>query len=256
MIKELDAVFGAEEPEVEAPLVEEPKVDAEAETEQSAPDPKPEAEQVPEQPAVKDEPERMIPLAAHLDERDRRKAERDRADRLERELAEERARHAHKPDAEVPDPIDDPNGFTGYLQQQIQAAEMNSRFNLSETLAREKHGAETVDAVMQWGLQKANENAAFKADLLRQPDPIGWAIRQHKRDEIVNQIGDNDVDTFVKNYVATNAERLGLSSSPPPQHAASQPATPPRSLASSPATGDLRDVPTGPMAALEAVFKP
>jgi hypothetical protein len=222
--------------------------------EPSAPEPQPEP--APE-PAAKEDDQRTVPLATLLDVRDER-------NELKRRLAEMEARQAPPSEpAQMPDPTDDPQGYASWLDSRVQQAEVATRFQTSDLIAKQQHGAEVVEAAGAWAMERAKTDPVFASAYMREAHPIDWIVRQHKRDGLLSQIGDRSLDDFVKEYVAQNGEKLGLTApnaavvipAPAGAQQAPKPASPPQSLASAPSRGGaVKDIPTGPMAALEAVF--
>jgi hypothetical protein len=195
----------------------------------------------------------FVPLSAVLDEREKRKA-------LEARIAQfEQERQTQQPSI---DPFDDPEGFarqqTGQVQEQMTAM----RFQFSDQFAREKHGPDSVDAAIAWAGERARADQVFAASYMQQQDPIGWIVQQHKRDGMLSQIGDRSIDDFVKDYIAKNPALVGqIASVADPAPAVVQPkqaATPvkvPRSLATQGSgPSDVREVATGPLAGVDAVF--
>lgn len=193
----------------------------------------------------------------YLDEKAKRKAAEDRAAALEARIQQfERQNPPQIPSAA------DPEAFAQYIQQQ----KTDLAFDMSETMAREKHGDEPVTQAMDWALQRAQQSPAFAAEYLKQKHPIDWAVKQHKRDALMSQVGD-DPDAFVRRRAA----ELGLISGTPPQTeaqpsqaASPQPAptptpqapAPTRSIANATSAGGLQVVPPqGEFAVLELAHK-
>lgn len=204
-------------------------------------------------PEPKHEP---VPLATFLDIRDKLKA-------AEKRLAElDRA----QPSQPVPSATDDPEGYAAYLNDIANATRINTRFEMSEALARDKHGDDTVQQAMDWAMEQAKTSPAFAAEYVQQKHPIDWAVKQQKRHALLTTIGD-DPEAYI---AAEIAKRLAASPAPTPEPqqaspAASPPqvATPapapaaPRSIASAPAAGASQHVtPSGPGSAFEATFSP
>lgn len=210
-----------------APVVEAPKVEA----------PKPE-------PA-------HIPVTALLDERDKRQ-------RAERERDELRAQVQPK---NIPSFQDDPEAFAQHLAQETQRVAVGERFNTSEFVAREKHGDEPVTSAMDWGMQRSQESPAFAAEYLKQKHPIDWVVRQHKRDRLVNEIGENDEAYVRRRYAELNptAAPIPVPQAPAaqaaPQPAPPQQPLPTRSLASATSAGGVQVNPVpGEAEAFKATF--
>ncbi len=243
----IEEVFNgtSEEPQPEA--IEQPPVEA-VET----PEPQVEEPKEPEQPEpTVQEESRHVPLATFLDQRDELK-------RYKQELEALRQQNQPKP-IEAPDPLDDPQGYAEYQDRKIDERMTQQRFQISDTIARQQHGADTVDAAAQWAAERAQRDPAFAMSYMRQDHPIDWIVQQHKQDQLLTEIGGNVDDWFTR-----EAAKRGFVAAPDPnaaapavapQQMAPAPVTPPRSLASIPGAGGVTDVPTGPMAALGSVFK-
>jgi hypothetical protein len=186
--------------------------------------------------------------------------------RAEDENAALKAKQTPAAPVQVPSFKDDPDGFAAHLADQTNRTAMSTRFDVSELTSREKHGDEIVSAAMDWGMQRSQESPAFAAEYLKQRNPIDWAVRQMKQAKLVEEIGD-DADKFA----ISRAEKLGYVKAPAPAApaapaaqsqpqpaaaAAPQPAlepAPTRSIASAPSAGGPSTVPTGPLAAFEAL---
>lgn len=197
----------------------------------------------------------------YLDEREKRQAAEARAKRAEEQLAE----HNRKP-VEVPSFQDNPEALAHYIEQQ----KTSLAFDMSETMAREKHGDEPVTSAMSWAAQKCEAEKArlgfspFAVEYLKQKHPIDWAVKQQKRDAMMGEIGD-DLEGYVARKIAEHAAApktnepqaaAPVSTQPAaqaPQQSANPP--PPRSLASAPSAGGLNTVvPAGEFAALDDMF--
>lgn len=215
-------------------------------SERPAPEPAPEAlEQLAEAPAPEPvvepapaiEPapvealkeQHAIPIATALQWRDEAKE-------LKRWKEQQEAQA--KP-AATPDPFDDPAGYAASVEAKVGEQVSNLRFQMSDQMARQVHGAETVDAAVQWAQEKANADPLFAASYMRDANPIDWIVRQHKRDALLSEIGDNKDDWFAREaatrgYVPQSAAQP--MAAPIPVVAQTQPAVkppaPPRSIAS------------------------
>lgn len=216
----------------------------------------PETEPVVEAPAEEAPQERedkSVPLATFLDMRDKQKDAERRAADYERQLAEARASQQQRP--QIPDPFDDPTGFAAYQNQSVQEAVMGQKFETSDLIARQSHGDETVEAATAWAMEKAKANPVFAAEYMKERHPIDWIVRQHKRDSLMQQVGE-DPDEFVRR----RAVELGLTASPTPptvvapQPTVTAPKAPPRSLVNAPSHGGVSEVPLGKLAGLDTVF--
>lgn len=225
-----NAIAPAAEPAAEpetpvepTPPPPEPEPSAPAEPAQvPAPEPAPAA------PEVKQPEAGAIPITALLDEREKRRA-------AEAELAQFRAQQQQP--AEVPDRYEDPEGFEAYQQQQTQRALLNTRLDLSEDMARERHGDELVDKARDWAIQRFKENPAYHAEVLSKRNPYAHVVAEFQRHDALNRIGDpSRIDAFLA-WEAAQAQLAATppGAAPPPP----SPAIPPRSLASAPSAGGV-----------------
>lgn len=217
------------------------------------PDPTPEPEPNPEA-APQPQPQQrqdsgFVPIAAMMDERDKRRA-------LEQEVAQ--LRQAQPQPRTAPDPFDDPHGFAEHQNTMVEQRLAQERFAMSDMFARQQHGAETVDKAVEWAQQRAQQDPTFAASYMRQANPIDWIVQQHKRDDMLGQIGDRSMDDFVRDYMAKNPDKFPAPAVAAPAVVTQQaipPAKPPRSLATQGSgPSDVRDVATGDLAAVDAVF--
>lgn len=203
-----------------------------------APDPAPLAEApVPVPPAP--EPGH-VPLAAMLDERDKRQ-------KLEAEVAEFRRLQAQQQSQrQAPDPYEDPVAHT-------QNAVLNAKLDMSEEMARGKHGDELVEKAREWAMAKMGQSPAFQQEVLSNRHPYEFAVQAFQRDQIVSQLKPSDLEQF-KAWQAAQAAIQSLPAAAPA--AIPQPvAAPPRSLASATSAGGVQHVPTGPGQAYDALFR-
>jgi acetolactate synthase small subunit len=176
-----------EETNLEEALSDETTATEAVETPTPEPVAEPEQQEQPE--AAEVEGGVTVPLKALQAERDERKA-------LARELAEfKQSLIQQQPKAEpepIPDPIEDPQAFAEYTQRQInqsvQTVEQryeNQRLNLSEAHAVKAHGQEAVEAMKSWF---KDQPAPLQQEVLAQADPYDYAVQQHKRQSLTDQL--------------------------------------------------------------------
>lgn len=210
-------------------------------------------EAAPVVPAV-DDPEKApvsrSDFKGYLDERDKRQKLEAEAKTLREQIAAFQNRQPqHIPSAS------DPEAFAQYVEQ----TKTNTVFDVSETMAREKHGDEPVAQAMDWALQKAQQSPAFAAEYLRQKHPIDWAVKQQKADKLVSEIG-NDPEAYKARIIAEHLASIAANptqAAQPLQAATPNPSVPrpPRSLASQPNAGAPpanAEVPDNPLEMLTA----
>ena len=175
-------------------------------------------------PEVKPEPGH-VPMAALLDERDKRKA-------LESRLAEFERMQA----PQAPDPNLDPVAWQQHQLQGVHQAVIDTRLNMSEVAAKRHYGAELTEAAKTWALDQFQANPAFQAQVLNNPDPYDYAITAYQRDQIASQV---TVDDF-KAFSAWKTAQAQVAAAPA---ATPQSAPVPRSIASTPSAGGGGTVP-------------
>lgn len=172
----------------------------------------------------------------YLEEREKRQA-------LERRLKELESR-APIEQPQIPSVQTDPAAWEAYQQQLVQQTRTSTIFDVSETMAREKHGDEPVSQAMEWAMERAQQSPAFAAEYLRQKHPIDWAVKQQKRDVVMSKIGD-DPDAWVRARYAELSAATPNQAAQPFQAASPQSAAapaqavpqPPRSIATATAAG-------------------
>lgn len=203
-------------------------------------------------PATPEPKHEAIPLPVFLDMRDKLKA-------AERRLAEAEAQR-QQPQQQVPSATADPEGYAAYLETIANSTRINTRFEMSEALAREKHGDDTVQKAMDWAMEQARTSPAFAAEYLQQRLPIDWAVKQQKRHALLTAIGD-DPEAYIASEIAKRQAVQAPTQPQPatpaaarPQQVAQPAPSAPRSIASAPAAGSQHHVPTGPGTAFEATF--
>jgi hypothetical protein len=153
-----------------------------------------------------------------------------------------------------PSVFEDEGAFQAYQAQQLQSTALNIRLDLSEDMARGKHGDDKVNAVQQWFAEKAQQSPTFRQEVLAQRNPYEYAIALQERETALATINTDDFAAFQ----AWKAAQSGQAPAIPP--ASAQAAAPPvkaptPSLASASSAGGFQHVPTGPGQAFDALFK-
>lgn len=184
----------------------------------AAPQPQPEPAPPPAQPESG-----HVPLAAVLDEREKRQAAERRAQALERQIAERTATQ------EAPSIYDDPEGYQRDVDARLAASQYQIREEMSGRFAVQLHGQEALDAAKAWGHEAAKGDPTFGTRFMNQADPFAWLIAEHKRDTI-----SRDPEAFARNWAAQNGYQLA--GSPPPAGAPqAQPQAQPQAPSAAPA---------------------
>lgn len=218
--------------------VEEP-VEDETEVEAAAPEPEPEGEQAApeaeaeapadkgEEPAPPAEPakddSKSVPLAVV-------QAEREKRQRLERELEQLRAQQAQAPkDQPKPDYYADPEGVLNAHAKQTHMAMLEERKKISRFMAEKDFGPELVQEAFEY----FDRNPSQSVELLNHPSPFHAAVEHYKKAKMVDEIT-TDPDAYRARIIAEwqqeQATQLQQAQRP-------KPAAPPKSLATSAAIG-------------------
>lgn len=192
-----------------------------------------------------------------LDEREKRQKAEARLADLEREIQQSRR-------SQIPSDTDPE------VAQRIHGARTDAIFTTSERWAKKEHGEETVNTAMEWALHRAQQNPSFAAEYLKQDHPIDWAVKQQKRDALLNQFT-ADPEAYIQQRIADHLAKTGQApaaipqtEAQPSQAASHQPASDPppqaqaptRSIANATSAGGLQVVPPqGEFAALDMVHK-
>src|SRR5262245_21441749 len=211
---------------------------------QPAPQPAPTPEAKPIEPG-------HVPLAAMLDEREKRQ-------RIERDFEAFKKQH-QQPPKPPPSPYDDPDAYARHVDARMAQLEQNMRLDYSEERTGDKHGAQLLTDAKAWGEKLAQGEAMqgstrFIDTFLNHPKPFEWLVAQFKRDKFLSDVGD-DPDAYVRRRYAELNQPGGQPGSPQPTPQA-KPFAAPKTIAGTPsaAGAGARSIPVGPSAAFETVF--
>lgn len=139
----------------------------------------------------------VVPRGAYEKERARRQNWVERASRAEAERDAltkqlEEARKGPPPSSTPPprqfEPIDpawDPEGYT----RRVQGVVLNERLNVSEMMAVDKHGKDTVDAETAYFQKRAAADPRLFAELYSKPHPYQWMIDTNATAKLHEEIG-------------------------------------------------------------------
>lgn len=158
-----------------------------------------------------------IPIAALLDEREKRKENERKVEELNKRIAEYEAKAAPKPDF-----FTDPEAALAAAQRAAQAAAINTKLETSRFLAEEKYGAEKVQAAYEF----FDKNPHLSAPLLSSPSPFHAAVKEYEKHQAMTEIGE-DPAAYRARVEAEIRERILAE-----YNVQTKPATPPPSLAS------------------------
>jgi hypothetical protein len=151
-----------------------------------------------------------------------------------------------------PDPYEDPEGYTAH--QEDQRIAINAQW--SQRLAVATHGEDAVNRAQQWAADRFERDPVFRQQSLAHPDPFGFAIVEHQREQALQMFTDPKT---LESFRAWQAAQMGQppaaqQPAPAPSPGVPQPTAPPPSIASAPSAGGVQHVPSGPGQAFSAVI--
>ena len=201
----------APEPEPQTPAPAPSEAPQAAPEPKAAPKPPAESKAAPEPTEDDGEPsdrldhdgQTYIPRQAFDRERQRRQDWKEKAARLEGQIAEmqrqqqEAQRAASQPPPQpiyrqpAPDPAADPHGYANYVGQQQVQVQLNHQLNVSEMLLREKIGDDKVSEYVNEFKELAARDQSLYPKLYSQPHPYAWMQREVERQRVLRDVGDD-----------------------------------------------------------------
>lgn len=135
-----------------------------------------------------DKPEKTgeVPIAALLDEREKRQAYERELTQLRQQMAEKKA------PVEVPDPLDNTDGFVGHIDQKLQGALSQTRIEMSQEFMRMTH--EDYDSAEAKFVTMVQENPALAQQMQAATLPAKFVYDTVKKAEKLEQL--QNVDEF------------------------------------------------------------
>lgn len=200
--------------------------------------PAPGAEPAPEAAPADQQQHGFVPIAALLDERDRRQASEGEAERLRqwRQQEEERARRQQ---TQVPDRVEDPEGYEAHREAVINEQFRVMHRTASKRFATMEHGQDAISAAEKWYDEKGRHDPFFNQKVWTSDDPYGVVIAEWKRSQFLEKADPNEYDAFLV-WKAQQAAQAPAAAPPAAGAPSAPPAapTPPRaSLAGGPSAG-------------------
>ena len=170
-----------QEPEViEETTAEAPEAEAVEEVEEAVTE---EPEGLPTEP---DKPEKTgeVPIAALLDEREKRQAAQRELDQLRKQLSEQAPKQA------IPDPLDDGEAYAGHINQVVEGKLAQSRIAMSQEFMRMTH--EDYDTAEAKFIQMAQENPALIGQMQAATLPAKFVYDTAKKAEKLEKLENVD----------------------------------------------------------------
>lgn len=232
---ELDAIFSGEHVEPAEPPAEAPEQEAGA---PEASDPTPE------------EPPAPAPAEPNPEIEGLKRALRE--ERMKRQEFEWRLQQAQQPKQAPPDIFDKPDEVFPYVERQVQERLTQERLDISEAIARDKHGDDVVEAALEAIHEAAQrpEGVATYQQIMTAKLPYEALVKWHNAQVAAREIGDPaayraKLEAEIRDQVRREMAQQALEQAR---------ATVPPSLAGATGTGGNRAPSTGPTP-LSAIFK-
>ena len=137
--------------------------------------------------------------AATIAERRKRQEAEQRLAELQQQLStlqQQRQEQPRPAPPQAPDMFEDPDGYTSHLQSQFQQALYQQSFQMSDRFARQAHGDDAVNAALEWGRKRCDADPYFNQQVMSSGDPVGYAVREYQRNQIVENVSMDDYAKF------------------------------------------------------------
>jgi hypothetical protein len=232
----LDTALGAPHPQPEPSAFASASDDR---TPKSQAQPETAVQPAPETPALR---EGHVPIAAMLDEREKRQA----AERRAKELEDWKQQQEQA----LTPPVQP--------EQVLAAQRYADNLRYSRKFAERQYGKELLDQVHQWAYERAKRDPFFNAEMAAHDDPYEAAVQAYNREQVLEAVDPSDLEAF-KAWKAAQAQAAAETPAPGTQPPAAQALKPPpRSLAEASGTGALGNpaVNVGEGEAFASLFRP
>lgn len=156
-------------------------------------------------PAAVEKETHSIPLSAVLDERERRQKAEARLALLERQLA------AQQQQPQLPDPIEDVQGYTQHVTSVFQQSLLANKLQQSEFLAREKFGDELIDEAMAFIDNDPEENGSR---FLNSPSPYHAMVAWYQAEKVKRERAAPDFEEKLRAKIRAELEAEMRSAAP------------------------------------------
>lgn len=225
----------------------------------AAPTPAPQAAPTPEN--AEPQPNGFVPIKALDAERGKRKELEDRYDKDMRELREQIARMAQpqqpaEPPVPAPTLWDAPDEFIASQLTPVQQQMADMREFVSENMAVQAHGAETVEAAKKAAEQIARtpEGQQMISRLLQSRHPYDDLVKWHKSQSFMNEIG-SDPDAYKQRIIQEYLAQQQPTPQAQPQSPQAAAPVMPTSFAAAPTSGPRGGPEYGGPRALSDIMK-
>lgn len=241
LAKGFEESFGLEGAEPQPETVAEP-VEQSTEPPVEPPAIEPEQQQQEAQPEETKELPR-VGLDKYLSEREAKREAQKRADALEARIREMEAKA--QPQAKIPDPYEDPEGYNRHVQESVRQTEWTMRSEMSGRFAEQKFGRETVEAAIAWAQAEGAKDPTLGQRVMAQASPVEWVVEQYNRDQFFQKYGSDPSALTQSQQPSVVAPQAAVQAFQPVTVTPKQ-APPPKSLATATSAGaGHQGVPTG-----------
>lgn len=184
-MSDLNEILTGEKPEPEA-VEAQPEAPEQAEAEEPAKVEEPPAEAPQEEPKAEEDP-KDIPYAVFKSTREDLKGQLEEARAELARIRQEQQQPKREPE-KAPDMYEDPEGFTSYMSRQMQQMRLSTIADVSETMAMEVFGEETVQKAFD-----AVKAAGVGQQFVNSRHPYGEMVKWYRQQQVVREIGDDPV---------------------------------------------------------------
>lgn len=191
-----------------------------------------------------------VPIAAMLDEREKRQAlERQLKDFQDREAKAKADREAVAP-LPAPDFSEDPTGHLDAREADLQARIYTMNREFSRRLAVKEYGKETVETVQQWATGRCDADPQFNQAVFASEDPYEFVVQSWKREQVLAKFSADDLAQYDEFQAWKTAQAAGqtpqsLIAAAPAAPSQPAPKPPPPGLVSAPSAAGPSHVPQG-----------
>lgn len=221
------------------PFLDDHKAEEQVAAPEVTPEPQPEAkgEPAPQEqaaPPAAQEDHGKIPIAALLDEREKRKEREREAEELRRKVAEYEARARQQAEPR-PDFFADPEAALTAAARAAQAAALNTKLEMSRFQAEKDYSRDEVQAAYEF----FDRNPHLSGALLNHPSPFHKAVEEYRIHSQVEKLR-TDPNAYEAEIEARLREKILAELATQPK-----PTAPPPSITASPSTSQKAPVVSG-----------
>lgn len=132
--------------------------------------------------------EAKVPVSARDEERHRRKE----AERQLQELRDKfhKQQTENQQPEEEPDWLNEPDKAASQFEHKFETRLLNERFNMSEMMARNQYGSETIDADVEKFEELVRQRPSLREELRNHTHPYDFVHQTVEKERVIEEIGD------------------------------------------------------------------